>query len=71
LNKLKEYRIKTGLTITALAKEANVAPKTVKRAESEKKSPRDETLYRILNALNKLAKKEYTFKEIFGKKDGG
>jgi transcriptional regulator with XRE-family HTH domain len=71
LNKLREYRIKAGLTITALAKEADVAPKTVKRAESEKTSPRDETLYRILNALNKLAKKEHTFEGTFGRKFGG
>ena len=65
-NKLKDYRIKSGITKAVLARKAGVSERTISRAENDTYQLREETEYKILNALNELAKTSYVYKKIFG-----
>lgn len=64
-NKLKEIRIKGGLTVTEFARKANVATRTITRIEAGEGNSKIETLNRIVNTLNELLNKNYSFEEIF------
>ena len=68
-NNLKDFRIEEGIKRSVLAREAEVADKTVQRVESGDLSTRV-TQYKLLNGLNVLRNKnrrpsDYTFKEVF------
>ena len=64
-SRLKELRIKEGITATKLANKSNLSTKTIARAESNEEFPTEVTLYRILKALNELSNKNYRFNDIF------
>ena len=53
LDDLKTYRVGAGLTISALARATGLDRATIKRVESHHNC-RDETLVRIVHALNNL-----------------
>jgi predicted transcriptional regulator len=68
-NNLESIRTEEGIKRAALARQAELADKTVKRVEDGDESTAV-TLHSILNALNALRKKpkratDYTFKEVF------
>ncbi len=62
---LKEIRIKEGLTVTELAKKANIATRTITRIENNEGNSKIETLNRILRNLNELTNKNYSFEQVF------
>ena len=64
-SRLKDFRIKEGITISDLAKKANVSPKTINRAEVFDNPPKEVTLYKILKAFNELSKKRIEIDQIF------
>lgn len=53
IDELQTLRVRAGLTISKVAREADLDRGTVKRAERHRPA-RVETLYRIVNALNDL-----------------
>jgi len=68
-NNLEGIRTEEGIKRAALARQAELSEKTVKRVESGDEST-PVTLHSILNALNVLRKKpkraaDYTIKEVF------
>jgi predicted transcriptional regulator len=63
---LRDIRINEGLTITELAKKANVSTRTITRIESCEGKSKVETLNKILNTLNNLSGKRYSFENVFG-----
>lgn len=64
-SKLKEVRIKEGLTITELSKKSGVSTRTIQRIEKGEANFKPETLNRILNTLNQLSRKNFSFEFIF------
>ena len=64
-NKLREIRIKEGLTITELAKKADVSTRTITRIETDEGKSKIETLNKVLKNLNELTNKNYLFENVF------
>ena len=64
-NKLKEIRVREGLTITELSRKANIATRTITRIENGEGNSKIETLNKILKNLNELTNKNYRFEEVF------
>lgn len=68
---LKRIRTENGIERSVLARTAGVADRTIERIENgEETTHRTATLYKILNALNRLRDKNlgsnpYEFKEVF------
>ncbi len=65
-NRLREIRIKEGLTIEELAKASGVSNRTITRAEGKKGTPSEVSLYKILKGLKKKSEKEYSYEDVFG-----
>ncbi|HBL78137.1 MAG: hypothetical protein A2W90_13705 [Bacteroidetes bacterium GWF2_42_66] len=66
-NRLKEIRIKEGLTITELSKKSDVSTRTISRIENSEGKSKVETLNKLLKNLNELTNKSYSFENVFGK----
>jgi transcriptional regulator with XRE-family HTH domain len=68
-NQLRRIRINEGLRIAELARQARVSPKTIQDIEGGRRTAREVTLRRILNAINRnpqrVCKEEYGFEEVF------
>jgi len=65
-SKLAEARLRAGLTISALARAANLSAKTVSKCEKGRGAVAATTKHRVVNALNALAGgKHYGVREVF------
>jgi transcriptional regulator with XRE-family HTH domain len=62
--KLRQARLKAGLTLQDVANEARVSRPTVEKAETGKEVISQAYAARIVNALNKLAGTSYTVDEL-------
>lgn len=72
-NRLKDRRIAEGLTITELARLANISTKVISQAERMLKEPTEVTKRKIVNGLNAAKKpkeKPYEFEYIFPRSGG-
>jgi transcriptional regulator with XRE-family HTH domain len=72
-NRLKELRTAEGLTITELARLANISTKVISQTERLLKDPTEVTKRKIVNGLNaakKTGAKPYEFEYIFPRMDG-
>ena len=67
-NKLREIRMKEGLTIVELSKLSNLSEKVVRDIESGKKPGKEVTRRKIVKGLNNNPEKSRTweYEEIFG-----
>lgn len=68
-NNLHAVRVQEGLSKTTLARIALLSERTIRIVESGERRPREETMHRILNAINhnsaRVKKEEYSFEEVF------
>lgn len=72
-NRLKDRRIAEGLTITELARLANISTKVISQTERLLREPSEVTKRKILNGLNAVKKpkeRPYDFEYIFPRTDG-
>jgi transcriptional regulator with XRE-family HTH domain len=72
-NRLRDRRIAEGLTITELARLANISTKVISQTERLLRDPSEVTKRKILNGLNAVKKpkeKLYEFEYIFPPKQG-
>ncbi len=72
-NRLKERRIAEGLTITELARLANLSTKIISQTERFLTDPTEVTKRKIVNGLNSAKKpgeRHYDFEFIFPRVDG-
>lgn len=72
-NRLKDRRIAEGLTITDLARLANISTKVISQTERLLREPSEVTKRKILNGLNAVKKpkeRPYDFEYIFPRTDG-
>jgi len=70
VNRLKEVRVRLGLTITALSKTANVSTKVISQTERMLKNPTQVTKHKIIQGLNigmASAEKKISYENIFPK----
>jgi DNA-binding XRE family transcriptional regulator len=63
-NKLREIRTRAGLNRAELAAAADLVELTLRRIEKGHPS-KASTRYRILNALNRLARANWSYREVF------
>lgn len=71
-NRLKDRRIAEGLTITELARLANISTKVISQTERLLREPSEVTKRKIVNGLNTVKKpkeKLYDFEYIFPRTD--
>jgi transcriptional regulator with XRE-family HTH domain len=71
-NRLKDRRIAEGLTITELARFANISTKVISQTERQLRDPSEVTKRKIVNGLNAARKpkeKPYAFEYIFPRID--
>jgi len=67
-NRLREIRIKEGVTITELARVSKVSQKVISETERHLRDPRLEIKHRILKGLNEIrgqSNPPYSFEDIF------
>ena len=68
-NYLKRIRLGEGLTLTGLARLADLSDRTIREIEGGQRPGREVTLHQIVNALNgnpkRIRKHEYAFEEAF------
>ncbi len=65
-NNLRQIRTKAGLSRAELAAAAELSELTVRRVEQGRPS-KASTRYRILNALNRLARTNWSYRDVFPK----
>jgi transcriptional regulator with XRE-family HTH domain len=71
-NRLKDRRIAEGLTITELARFANISTKVISQTERQLRDPSEVTKRKIVNGLNAARKpkeKPYAFEYVFPRTD--
>lgn len=64
-NNLKDLLIKEGISQVDLAKESDLSEGTINKISNQKRTPSPRSMFRILNALNRLAEKTYKINDIF------
>lgn len=63
--KLMEIRDEFEITLSRLAKEADVSSSTISRVEKGKTHAKQETKMKILKALNSISGKNYKLEDLF------
>ncbi len=64
-SKFRKHRVKFGITITEVARKADLSTRTISRIEKADGNIKEESLYRALRALNDLSDTKISFEEVF------
>jgi transcriptional regulator with XRE-family HTH domain len=64
-SRLQEIRVKKGFTVSELARKAEVSTRTINRIEAAEGNSKEETLNKVLNAINAMSGDSLIFKDIY------